>query len=50
MAGREGGDPAALRAQVEDLLVDRAPNVEVQTPADVREEVAGGVAQALNFV
>lgn len=50
VAGREGGDPAALRAQVEDLLVDRAPNVEVQTPADVREEVAGGVAQALNFV
>lgn len=50
VAGREGGDPAALRARVEDRLAERAPNLEVQTRADVREEVAGEVGRALNLV
>jgi putative ABC transport system permease protein len=50
VAAREGVEVEQLRSQVQEVLDASAPSAEIQTVAEVREEVAGGVGQALNFV
>lgn len=50
LAARDGVELGTLRTAVEGVLSASAPTAEIQDVDDVREEIAGGIAQGLNFI